>query len=833
MNLSELRNGETGIIVKVKGHGAFRKRLTEMGFIKGKEILVIKNAPLKDPIEYKILDYHISLRRTEAVMVEVITLDHARELVIKDGYDGIIDGEILNKTVFEKGKVINIALVGNPNCGKTTLFNFASGSREHVGNYSGVTIESKLGYYYLDDYTFNIIDLPGTYSLSAYSPEELFVRKHLFGEFPDIVINVIDSSNLERNLFLTTQLIDMDLKAVIALNMYDELEKKGAELNFEDLGKLVGIPIVPTISSKGKGIKELFRKVIDVYENRDPYVRHIHVNYGRIIENSIKRIQSFIKNNDVLKENVSPRFFSIKLLEKDESILGSLNSSHEAKELTNLTLTEISIIEAELSEDSETAITDAKYGFIAGALKETYKEGAIKRRRKTEIIDTFLTHRVFGFPIFLLFMFLMFFTTFQIGKYPMELIDSFVEYSGYFVNKFMAEGPLKDLLVDGIISGVGGVIVFLPNILILFLFISFMEDTGYMSRAAFIMDKLMHKIGLHGKSFIPLIMGFGCNVPAIMSTRTIENKSDRLLTILINPFISCSARLPVYILFIGAFFPDNPSSMLFLIYFIGIVIAIFMAKLFKKTLFKTSEVPFVMELPPYRMPTFKSTFLHMWDKGYQYLRKMGGIILIASILIWALGYFPRYSPTSEALTNELILKTENLKLAVEQNVNSDEINNLSNDIRRLNLNIEQIRQENSYVGRIGKFIEPVMMPLGFDWKTSISLLAGITAKEIVISTLAVLYQVDSNQDNLTESLKSKLINETYLSGQHKGKMVFTPLTVFGLLMFILIYFPCVAVIVAIKRESGSWKWAVFTIFYTTTLAWVVAFLINKIGILFI
>jgi len=833
MNLSELKNGEKGVIVKVRGHGAFRKRITEMGFVKGKEIEVIKKAPLLDPIEYSILGYHVTLRASEAVLVEIVSFKEAKNYHFDNEYKGVVNGSFIKEKALERRKVINVALVGNPNSGKTTIFNIASGSSEHVGNYSGVTVDAKNAVFKHNGYTFNLIDLPGTYSLSAYSPEELYVRKYIFGEAPDVILNIIDASNIDRNLFLTTQLIDMDQRVVVALNMFDELDKKGDVFNYSALGKMLGIPFVPTVGSKGKGISNLFDKIIDVYENKEPIVRHIHINYGKAVENAIKDIQEKVKQNKALIDIISPRYIAIKLLEKDESTKFTISKLKNRKEIEKVVRKHISVIHKIMKEDSETVITDAKYGFIAGALKETYVEGAIKRRRKTEIVDTIITHKLFGFPIFLLFMFSMFYATFQFGHYPMSWIESFVGFISSQVQNLMTDGPLKDLIVDGIIGGVGGVIVFLPNILILFLFISFMEDTGYMSRAAFIMDKLMHKIGLHGRSFIPLIMGFGCNVPAIMATRTIENRNDRFLTILINPLMSCSARLPVYILIIAAFFPENPSTMLFLVYMIGIGIAILMAKLFKRTLFAAEETPFVMELPPYRIPTIKVTIRHMWDKGYQYLKKMGGIILIGSIIVWALGYFPRtvdysmdYDSAIDAKTDKIVyLEKSDNKSSVSQN----NIVTLNREISKLKLSKAQEHQEYSYIGQLGKFIEPIMSPLGFDWKISVSLLAGITAKEIVISTLGVLYQVDPDDDTSAESLQQRIINEEYVSGVKKGQKVFSPLVAFGFLMFTLIYFPCIAVIIAIKKETEGWKWALFTIFYTTSLAWIVAFLVNKIG----
>jgi len=837
MTLYELEQGEKGIVTKVRGRGAFRKRITEMGFVKGKVITVVKKAPLRDPVEYNIMGYAVSLRQSEAQLVEVTTAYETADAEIQNGdYSGTIDENLLKTSARGKGKVIDIALVGNPNSGKTTIFNYASGSREHVGNYGGVTVDSKQAKFKLNDYTFNIIDLPGTYSLTAYTPEELYVRKYILGFHPDIVINVVDASNIERNLYLTTQLIDMDIKVVIALNMYDELIRKEDKFDFDSLGKMIGIPFVPTVGSKGTGITELFKKVIDVYEDKEPSVRHIHINYGNNVESSIHTIQKELKKNKGLTDKVSSRFYAIKLLEKDKGAQFSLSRTKNYEKIKEVAESEIYKLESQLIEDSETLITDAKYGFISGALKETYQPNKFKRKLKTdtELIDTFITHKIFGFPIFIFFLWIMFQTTFKLGEYPQNWIESIIGLTGDFFTGILPDSIFKDLFINGIIDGVGGVIVFLPNILILFFFISFMEDTGYMARAAFIMDKLMHKIGLHGKSFIPLIMGFGCNVPAIMATRTLENRNDRLLTMLINPFMSCSARLPIYILIIGAFFQGNEVTVLFSVYAIGIFFAIFFAVLFKKTILKSEEAPFVMELPPYRLPTLKTTLRHMWNKGSQYVKKMGGVILIASMVIWALGYFPINTDIASEF-NDKISKTESIYEAQlkDLKIGSDEYSKINtrkvSEINTLNYEKTRLLQEGSFIGIIGKYIEPVMRPLGFDWKMSISLLAGVVAKEVVVSTLGVLYQAEENPDGNNETLQNKLQSATYTEDDKAGKPVFTPITAFAYLMFILLYFPCVAVIAAVKKESGNWKWALFMITYTTVVAWIVAFLVNQAG----
>lgn len=836
MKLSELKDNDKAVIVKVRGRGAFRKRIIEMGFVRGKEIKVVKYAPLKDPVEYRIMGYDVSLRKAEAELIEVITEKDASKMKFEN-FNGVIDTEILKISAKAKGKIINVALVGNPNCGKTTLFNFATGAKEHVGNYSGVTVDSKKAKYKQSGYKFNITDLPGTYSLTAYTPEELFVRRHIIDEVPDVVVNVVDSSNLERNLYLTSRLIDLDIKVVIALNMYDELSKKGDRFNYNELSQMLGMPIVPTVAASGKGINELFDKIIDVYEDRDPVMRHIHINYGKSIERGVKELQVAINEgiNTNLTQKVAARFIALNLIEKDSETVQLIKSNSNNGKILKLTDETIKRIEAGNNDDTETLVTDARYGFINGALKETYKPGAEKKYNTTKIIDSFLTHKLFGIPIFIFFMWLMFQGTFSLGSYPMDWIDQGVIALGQLIQNTMQEGMLKDLIIEGIINGVGGVIIFLPNILLLFFFISLMEDTGYMARAAFITDKVMHKIGLHGKSFIPLVMGFGCNVPAIMSTRTLENRNDRLLTMLINPLMSCSARLPVYLIIIGAVFPDNPGTILFLIYTLGIVLSIIVAKIFKKVIFKSKDAPFVMELPPYRAPVFRSTVKHMWHKASMYLQKMGGIILIASIIIWAMGYFPtesentaKYVSQAQEIQKLYSEKIQNIEDQNQQTNLNDEKEDL---LKEINLEKEMDRQENSYIGRIGHFIEPVIRPLGFDSKIGISIVTGIAAKEIVVSTMGVLYGADI--DGEVTSLEQKLQAQKYTVGKRKGEKIFTPLVAVSFMVFILVYFPCIAVLIAIKRETGSWKWALFTAAYTTSLAWVLSFLIFQIGSLFV
>ena len=819
MTLNELHTGDSAIITRIRGRGAFRTRLTEMGFIRGKNIKVVKSAPLKDPVEYRILDSNISLRRSEASLVEVVT-EKDYQPVRPIGPGKISDALQRGPVVPRPGKIIDVALVGNPNSGKTTLFNRVSRSKEHVGNYAGVTVGSKEALFNHKGYTFRITDLPGTYSLSDYSSEERFVREHILKNKPDVVVNVVDANNLERNLYLTSQLIDMDVTVVLALNMYDDLMAKKDKIDLGLLSKLLGIRVVPTISHRGKGIFRLLNHVIRVFENEDPDIRHIHINYGEEIEHSVQRLQELIRLTPSLTDHYSSRFISLKLLERDDNCAYLISEADNFIEIQDRAREENQRISKLFREETDTLITDARYGFVAGALKETMKKsGADPGFSRSQRIDKILTHKYLALPIFLGFLWLMFHATFTLGNYPMAWIERGVEMLGQLIQANLSEGIFRDMLVDGIIGGVGGVIVFLPNILILFFFISLMEDTGYMARTAFIMDKVMHLIGLHGKSFIPLIMGFGCNVPAIMATRTLENRNDRLLTMLIIPFMSCSARLPVYVLVAGAIFPTKAGNVIFMLYLIGIVFSMLMSILFKKTLFKNSEAPFVMELPIYRNPGIRVILRHMWTKGAHYLKKMGGVILVASLVIWALGYFPRNVEYTRDYQELITLEQEK---GTEQ---------AETQVALLSLQMESERQQHSYIGRLGMAIEPVIRPLGFDWKMGISLVTGFVAKEIVVSTMGVLYQGDPDGVEGSASLQERIREEVYTEGPKAGASVFTPLTGISFLLFVLFYLPCVAVIAAVGREAGNWKWAAFVLFYTTVIAWTASFVVNQLGTL--
>jgi len=783
-----------------------------MGFVSGQPVLVVKAAPLKDPVEYRILDSNVSLRRSEASLVEVVSeADYKGGAMASLGRisDSLQRGPVESRP----GKTIDVALVGNPNCGKTTLFNRVSHSREHVGNYAGVTVDSKEALFSHRGYTFRITDLPGTYSLSDYTSEERFVREHILEKKPDVVVNVLDANNLERNLYLTSQLIDMDITVVLALNMYDDLMERKDKLDIDLLSKLIGIRVVPTISHRGKGIFRLLNHVIRVFEGKDPDIRHVHINYGEEIEQSVLSLQEMIRETPSITDHYSSRFLSLKLLEHDDSALHLISDAGNFIEVQDAARSEVSRLKGLFKEEPETLVTDARYGFIAGALKETMKKsGKNPGFTRSQKIDHILTHKYLGLPIFLGFLWLMFHATFTLGNYPMGWIEGGVDLLSQFANSSLPDGIFKDMLVDGIIGGVGGVIVFLPNILILFFFISLMEDTGYMARTAFIMDKVMHLFGLHGKSFIPLIMGFGCNVPAIMATRTLENKNDRLLTMLIIPFMSCSARLPVYVLIAGAIFPERAGNVIFLLYFIGVLFSLLMSILFKNVFFKNQEAPFVMELPIYRNPGLRVILRHMWTKGAHYLKKMGGVILLASVVIWLLGYFPRD-----------VEYTKDFEQLIQQESSQAEVITLKQQM-------EAERQQHSFIGQLGIAIEPVIRPLGFDWKMGISLVTGFAAKEIVVSTMAVLYQADLGPENeVSNSLQNRIREEVYTTGNKAGEPVFTSLSGFSFLLFVLFYLPCIAVIAAVGRESGSWKWAGFVLFYTTAIAWGASFVVYQLG----
>lgn len=799
MRLSELPEGHEAYVVKILGHGAFRKRLTEMGFVRGKLIKKVLSAPMKDPVKYSLLGYEVSLRRSEAEMVEVEDAAEAGVPEVADASAMLTPNEAdeLLPSGRRSSHVINIALIGNPNCGKTSMFNSLSGATEHVGNYSGVTVEAKKGSFNYGGYKFNVVDLPGTYSLAAYSPEELYVRRYLAAETPDVIVNVVVASNLERNLYLTTELIDMDRSMVVALNMFDELRESGCELDYKLLGAMIGVPMVPTVSKSGQGISELLDTIIRVYEGREETVRHVHVSLGEDISRALEPIKALIKADGGIAPKFSARYLALKFLEQDSETEAQFRDRPQYAEMCALRESGRKLIEQRAQEDVTSAVAAEKYGFIDGALAETMKGERVSSTRSTSIIDAFVTNRLFGIPLFFAIMLFIFWLTFSVGQYPMGWIESGVEWLAALAQSSLPDGPLKDLIADGIIGGVGSVIVFLPNILILYACISFMEDSGYMARAAFIMDRSMHRIGLHGKSFIPLLMGFGCNVPAIMATRAIESRSSRLITILINPFMSCSARLPIYLLLIGTFFSSHAALVFFGLYAAGVCAAMLTARLLRRFVWRKDETPFVMELPPYRVPTVTATVRHTWAKGEQYLRKMGGIILVACIVVWALNYFPLHDDDGAAA-------------AAEPEVAEAEAIDFDHD---------------SYLEMLGKAVNPVMEPLGMHWRATVAAIAGIPAKEIVVSTLGVLYAGDEEVED------SALGQRLSAPSAATGKPDFTPASALAFMVFILLYCPCLATVVAVAREAGSWKFGAFAAVYNTLLAWVAAFAVYRVALL--
>ena len=805
MKLSELKNGKTAVIVRLSGHGGFRKRIMEMGFIRGEKVKSVLDSPMHDPVKYHVMGYDVLLRRSEAAMIEVLPEEEAKkELTPAPTYTSLSICETcsgsncvnctLKKVSTHRKNVINVALVGNPNSGKTSIFNALANQNEHVGNYSGVTVGAKCGSFNYKGYRINLTDLPGTYSIAAYTPEEIYVRRHLFEQIPDVIINAVVASNLERNLYLTTELIDMNLRTVVALNMYDELLASGAEIDYEHLGAMMGIPMIPTVAKNSQGLDKLLDTIIELFEGNNKTIRHIHINYGNIIEEQIAPLSAEIHKAEDLPQQFSVRYWALKLLEGDKEASEELKNCMELPRWKHIAKNSARKIESQMGVDVETAMNGAKYGFINGALQETYKPGNKDTQKKTRRIDRLVANRWLGFPIFILVMWIMFSSVFMLGAYPQEWIDSLFGWLGEVAERLIPDGAVQDLIVNGIIGGVGSVAVFIPQILILYLFISLMEDSGYMARAAFIMDRLMHKMGLHGKSFIPMLMGFGCNVPAIMATRTIESRSSRMITILVTPFMSCSARLPVLVLFAGAFFPEHAALVLLGLYLLGIIVAIVTARLLRLVKYSKDETPFVMELPPYRWPTLRATLRHMWEKCAQYIKKIGTVILLSTIVIWFLSYYPRPVESTEKRAKITDCRGEVGSPGDEGGIN-----------------------ENSFIAWIGHTVEPVLAPLGQNWRSSIALITSIPAKELVVSTLGVLYSSDS-EESIQQDLRS--------SGD------FTPRSAAAFMVFILLFFPCIATIAAIADETGSRKWALFSIIYNTAVAWIAGYIVYTIGGLF-
>ncbi len=707
------------------------------------------------------------------------------------------------------------ALTGNPNCGKTSIFNEITGANQKVGNWGGVTVDVKTGSIRKTDSKLYFTDIPGTYSLSAYTMEEIVARDYIINGNTDVIIDVVDSTNLERNLYLAVQLIELGKPLVLAFNMYDELTRSGTHIDTEHLSHLLGAPIRYTVGRTGKGIDELLDTAVQVATHKYPKQHTVNVHYGTDLEAAIEKLSSLLDAIKFEQRGIDMRWYALKLLEDDDLITQQVKDTTGGDVVLQEQQDQLERIEALYHEDAATLISEKRYGFILGAMGETVKRTPVDRIDLSEKIDGIMTNRFLAYPIFAAFMWLLFQATFTIGAYPMEWIEAGVGWLGNFVQSSMPHSMFRSLLVDGIIGGVGGVVVFLPNILILFFGISILEDTGYMARIAFIMDKLMHRIGLHGKSFIPLIMGIGCNVPAIMAARTLESNRDRILTILIAPLITCSARLPVYILFAGTFFPKSAGNIIFILYFFSFFFAFFMGLLFKKTLFRGEEYPFVMELPPYRIPTFKSSLIHMWEKAKHYLQKMGGVVLIFSIVIWFLSNFPNQDETISVYDQEL----QELKTELEQVEESTAKSKLNSELDELRFEKHRETMKNTYIGQIGRFITPFMEPLGFDWRMNVSLVTGFVAKEVVVSTLGVLYTVSGDADEESAALQSAL------------RRAYTPLTALAFLFFVMLYTPCIVAFVTLVREIQSWKWSLFSLGYQIALAWLIAFVVRWGGIL--
>lgn len=708
------------------------------------------------------------------------------------------------KSAINDTAAFTFALVGNPNCGKTSLFNSLTGSHQHVGNWGGVTVDVKEGEMSFENRHCTIIDLPGTYSLSAFSMEEKVARDYLMYNQPDVVINVVDATNLERNLYLTIQLMELGIRPLLAFNMWDEVQAKQILINISQLSKLLDLPIVTTIGKTGFNSKSLIAEAFSIAEKkRSVYTKHL----WEMPEELTELIDDISSAPVFQKINIPPRWAALKLLENDPFIADTVTKHDKTGKLLEDLSSKITAAKTIIGDDPESLIAESRYGFIAGALKETLKKPIKNRIEISDQIDNVLTHQAWAFPVFFLFMWLLFQATFVLGEVPKSFIEHIVSFTALLVNKIMPDILLRSLITDGIIGGVGGVVIFLPNILILFFGIAIMEDTGYMARAAFITDRIMHKVGLHGKSFIPMLMGMGCNVPAIMAARTLESELDRRKTILLTPLISCSARLPVYVLFASALFPRHAGNIIFLFQFVfGTVSFFIMAHIFKKTLFRGEDHPFVMELPPYRLPTFKSILIHMWQRTEHFLKKMGGVVLIVSIIIWALGKFP----INKELENEFQQKSNSI-LASSLSVNEK---NLKIDSLVSFFRSEQIHQ--SYIGQIGNMLVPFFKPLGFEWQESVALLTGFVAKEVVVSSIGVLYATGDKGDR----------NERLSAAIRKH---FTPLTGVAFMMFVLLYTPCIVALVTVIRELKSIKWSIFSVAYQIVLAWLAAFIIYQGG----
>ncbi len=754
IRLSDAKSQVGLILSAIEGGERLERKLTEMGLVPGEEISKLESART-GPVILLVKGTKIAIGR------------------------GMADKIIVQEKIIKKN--ITIALAGNPNSGKTSIFNNLTGTRQHVGNYPGVTVEKKEGSIRYGDYTIRVIDLPGIYSLTAYSLDEVVARDFILDAKPDLIVDIVDSSNLERNLYLATQLMELGMPLVLAFNMSDIAKLAGQHIDEDAFLRLVGIKIVHTVGTKNKGTSQLLKSIVETYEQKDK-IKKVSINYGKEIEDELSKLSSGLAEWETLTKRYPIRWLAIKMLEGDKDIADFVKSKINTEELLSQSVLSRNHIKNIFADDPETIIADRRYGFINGMLHEVITRTAESHLKASDMIDRIVVNRIAGIPIFLGVIWLMFKAIFVLSVKPMEWIEQARILIGTFVSGLLPEGSfIQGLLVDGVIGGVGSVLVFVPIIFMLFLFMSILEDTGYMARIAFIVDKFMHKIGLHGRSFIPMLLGFGCNVPAILATRVIASKKDRLTTILINPFMSCGAKLPIYTLLIGVFFSKhNSGNVLFSLYLLGFVMAVIMAKLLRKFIFTGDSAPFVMELPPYRIPTLRGLLTHMWERGWLYIKKAGTVILLGCILIWSLSALPLHA---------------------------------QGDIGK------------SYIAKIGRFIEPVIRPLGFDWKIGTALISGVVAKEIVVGTLGVLYGVEEDKDGLSLSLRDALREDKYPD----GRRVFTPLIAYALMVFVLLYIPCLSTAAVIKKESGSWGWMTFSISYSTLLAWLAAFIIYQGG----
>ncbi len=686
-----------------------------------------------------------------------------------------------------KKKQITVALAGNPNSGKTTLFNALTGARQHIGNYPGVTVEKKEGLRNYQGYEINFVDLPGTYSLTAYSIEEIVARNFILEDHPDVVVHVVDSSNLERNLYLATQLMEMGIKLVLAFNMSDVAKQRGCEIDYAKLSELIHCPIVPTIGNKAKGLEKLLEVIVAATDGSAFRGTNPVIHYGPEIEQELEQITALVNEEHRLAKKYGTRWLALKLLEQDKEILDKGHTD----EVIQASVQSVKRILKHFGDEPEIVVADKRYGFISGACEESVKNSVEDRHTASDVADKIILNRVLGLPIFAGLMYLVFKLTFWLADPVMGWIESGFGWLAEVVTGFWpagAESALQSLIVDGVIGGVGGVIVFLPNIILLFLAIAILEDSGYMARAAFLMDRIMHKIGLHGKSFIPMLIGFGCSIPAMMGTRILENRRSRFTTLMVIPLMSCGARLTIYALIIPAFFAAKwQGLMMWLIYMIGVVLAIICAKVLRSTLFKGETVPFVMELPPYRVPTLRGILTHMWERSWLYLKKAGTVILIISILLWAATTYPK--PDESILTG----------LDAQQ--------------------VQEAELNHSIAGRIGGGMEPIIRPLGFDRRIGTALIGALAAKEVFVAQMGIVYSIGETDED-SDSLRAKL------------KENYSPLQGFCIMLFCLISAPCVATVAVCKRETGSWGWALFQFFGLTVLAYVITLIVYQVGSLF-